>query len=276
MRGDIGLAGVGEHRRELVPPDRLQRLAKGEFRVAIVDGEHHAALGNKAFRQLTHDVERDRRGLEHRAIRPFDRQPGGGRAIKSERQSAIDADADEPLTPLTLIALKLPDRQRVKKLVGENDQRPVIRQALDRGVPCRVLAAVLQGVSLRALEDRAHLDEVHVKAGGEARQRPRRAQRIRHQRAASRPEFDKTDLAGLAQRLPRHRREQTEQLAEDLADFRRGDEIPGHAEGVARHVVAMTRMPERQCHEAVDANRPIGADFRCDFDFERRHARTSG
>ncbi len=98
------------------------------------------------------------------------------------------------------------------------------------------------------------------------------AQHVGHQRAAAGAELGQNEGVGRTQHLPHADRPQADQLAEDLADLGRGDEVAGAAEGVALHVVAVLGVGEAGRHEIGDRDRPAGADLRLELLGERRHA----
>src|SRR3546814_8085197 len=92
----------------------------------------------------------------------------------------------------------------------------------------------------------ADLHHQDLKGVVEARHLARSAQGVDHQGAASGTEFD--ELAGrrAAEAQPGVGAPHADQLAEHLADLRRGDEVPAlrprRAEGIAVHVIAGGRM----------------------------------
>ena len=65
------------------------------------------------------------------------------------------------------------------------------------------------------------------------------AQRIAHHGAAAGTKFDQPHIFRRAHHLPDRGRPQPDQLAEHLADFRRGGEIAAGAERIARDVIAV-------------------------------------
>src|SRR3546814_12082565 len=71
------------------------------------------------------------------------------------------------------------------------------------------------------------------------------AQRVGHERATPGAEFHEMDGGGTAERQPPLDAPQAEQLAEHLADLRRGAEIARRTERVAPAVIAVAGMSER-------------------------------
>src|SRR6478735_2601130 len=90
----------------------------------------------------------------------------------------------------------------------------------------------------------------------EFRQGTRGAQHVGHQRSAPRPEFDQVDASRPAHRVPDLDHPRAEQFAEDLADFRGGDEVAMRPRRIARRVI----VPEANIHIAFDRHRPVEGD----------------
>ena len=84
--------------------------------------------------------------------------------------------------------------------------------------------------------------------------------------AAARPELDEVDAVWRSHGLPYRCCPQADQLAEHLADFRRGDEIAalaskgGRAEGIAGGVIAFLRVQQRHRHELRHRDGPLRLD----------------
>jgi hypothetical protein len=160
-------------------------------------------------------------------------------------------------------------RQRVEELVGQEDDR-AFRNLIERIVPQDRFLDVLERLLLALAQRRAHLDQVHHQRGQKLRHDLRRAQRVKHHGAAARAKLDQPHVLRLAHLLPHRSRPQPDQLAEDLAHLRRGDEIAGATERIAGHVVAVLGMGEAQRHELPHRHRPGKRDAPADFGFERR------
>ena len=82
---------------------------------------------------------------------------------------------------------------------------------------------------------------MHGERRGKIRDARGDAKDVGHQRAAAGAELDQPDGRGRAGSAPRLDQPGADDLAEHLADLRRGGEIAGRAEGIARHVVAVRR-----------------------------------
>ena len=129
-----------------------------------------------------------------------------------------------------------------------------------------------------AAKPRAGLDEVRCRR--RARRRgsslPQRAQHILHQGAAARPDLgERRRGSGRPARLPGADQPDADQLAEHLADLRRGDEVAGAAERLARRVVAVLRdrTGRAPCSRRRESG-PLRLDQpRRSVALERRHAR---
>ena len=88
----------------------------------------------------------------------------------------------------------------------------------------------------------------------------KRAQHVLHQRAAAGADLGERDRRRPADRLPGAEQPDADQLAEHLADLRRGDEVAGRAERLARRVVAVVRIEQAKRHVVGDADRAVGLD----------------
>ena len=114
-----------------------------------------------------------------------------------------------------------------------------------------------EGLRLPRPKRRAGLDEPEARGGEKARHRPRRPERVAHQRPPPRTELDEHEGVGPPLVVPDLRQPQADELAEHLADLGRGGEVPRGAERVAGRVVAEARVPERQRHEGVEPQRAL-------------------
>ena len=272
MDGEIRLARFRQRSDELMPLHRLQRIAEAGTRRAVIDEQRRPACRSEMAGKLRDDIERDRRLLEHSADRCGDLQRAPSRSRHAEGEVAVIVEPDQPLAPAFGRHHELVERQGVEELVGDRDDRAVER-AGHRIVPDRF--EPFQRRRLPATQDGAGLDEMNGQRRMEARHDPRRPQHIGHQRAAPRPELDEAEPCRRAHRLPGMGRPEPDQLTEHLADFgRRGEVAPG-PERIARHVIAVAGMAERQRHVAADADRPFQPDQLDDLGLERGHARAS-
>ena len=95
---------------------------------------------------------------------------------------------------------------------------------------------------LQGAQHRARLDQMHRKRGAKIRHAfaARSASAISVPRPG--PELDEVHALRRSHLLPDRRGPCADQLAEHLADFRRGDEITRRAERIARDVIAVVRM----------------------------------
>ena len=145
-----------------------------------------------------------------------------GPVDKDERGRAR-IEGDEPLGPARRAAHELPDRQRVEEFVGDQQQRPVGQvveiaraQTALRREPLRLRRAQAPG---------SPRPDAAAARGGNPGTAAARAQHIGHQRAAAGPQLDQEHRVGRAHPLPQIGAPQPDQLAENLADLGRGDEI---------------------------------------------------
>ena len=135
----------------------------------------------------------------------------------------ISVRYDFALAPAVILTHKLPYRERIKKLVGEDEgwridgNMPELRMPLGPG-KCH-------GALLHVAQNRTDLDQIDTRGVQEFRANAHGAQYVRHQRATSRAKFDKPDRLRLAAILPKFHKEQPDQFAENLTDFRGRDEI---------------------------------------------------
>ena len=145
------------------------------------------------------------------------------------------------LVPATRPAHELAHRQRVQELVGHDQQRPIRRQAGQLVVPVHRQAR--QGRRLPLAQSEAGLDQMDRHRSPELGHHLRRSQGVGHQRAAPGPSSTRP-AAGPAEIQPMLDQGQADQLAEQLAHLRRGDEIPG-CPGIPARIVAPVGAPAR-------------------------------
>ena len=178
------------------------------------------------------------------------------------------------LQPFVALPDELAEGQGVEDLVADDEER-LVGQGVHRGVPCEDRSAVPQRFLLDGGETGACLDEGKIGFGGEFRCDPADgADHVLHQRAAAGADFGNRHGERFSGRLPCLDQPNGDQFAEHLADFRRGDEVARDAERIARDVVAMQRMAERERHVARDGDRPFALDQRADFLLEDVHNRS--
>ena len=171
-------------------------------------------------------------------------------------------DADTPLYPAALGALELRDREDVQNLVGDDD-RGAARHSLQRREfpnPAHGHTLLGEGLALHGLELGIRLDEHDLGRSQKGRHLLRGAQGICDQRAASRTELHEAHARGRAHLLPDDGRPEPDQLAEDLRDLGRRDEILFGTDGAARAVVAVLGIIEAGVHVRADRDRPVAGD----------------
>ena len=188
---------------------------------------------------------------------------------EDEAEGAVRVHAHQALVPAPRPADELADRQGVQELVGDQQQRPVARQARRLVVPLHRQPG--QERRLPLAQGRAGLDQMDAHGGGERGHHPRRPQRVGHQRAAPGPELDHGHPAGPPEIEPVLHQRQADQLAEQLADLRRGDEVAGGAQRIAARIVARHWMGQGQRHVAGDRDRAVVEDQPAQAVLERAH-----
>ena len=224
MRGEIGAAGIGQRIGETMPLHRLQGFAAWGSIVAIVDGEERAALRGETRRKTRHHLHGRKTCLQHlaRLARHRKARLRAGRKSKAKLPGAIEAD--EPFMPAILAANEMADRQTIEELIGDDD-RGARGQILDARVPFWGRPRGGQRGPLAPPQDLARLDEMEIDGRGKIRRDFRRAQSIRHQTAAPRPQLDQKERPRGAHAAPDRDTPKADQFAKHLADLGRGDEI---------------------------------------------------
>ena len=156
---------------------------------------------------------------------------GIGRALAHNRgEGRILPQPDHHFAPASFGFHCLLDRQRIEKLIGDDQQRPVAWQGFNRIVEMRVLDTY----TLLRAQHGAGFDE--MRDGREAGLL-HRAQRIGGQRTAPRPQLDIIGHLRLTCALPDIGQAQADHFAEHLAYFRRGGEIARCAQRIAHGVI---------------------------------------
>ena len=180
---------------------------------------------------------------------PSSPAPAWRSAGPATKRRPSPSQVHQAFAPASADPHELADRQRVEELVRNPDGRTV---------RYRVRAVVPDGVeALRALEGAKRgrgFHEMHF--GPERRLQPGGAERIGHQRAAPRPELDQPDIRRPAQPHPGIHAPEPHDLAEHLADFGRGGEIPAAPERVATGIVGGVA----EHHELRKRHRPVAPD----------------
>ena len=155
-------------------------------------------------------------------------------------------------------------RQRVKKLIGDHDQR-ALRNIVEPKSPRDRNAAIGQRLLLALAQDRAGLDHGHFDSRQKLRRDAAGAQSVRHQSSAPRPQLHELHALGVIHRAPDMGGPESDQLAKHLRNLGRGDKISIGAERVAGDVIPMFGVSETQFHEPVERHRPFGVDDDADL-----------
>ena len=184
------------------------------------------------------------------------------RDVEGEFARAVQTDGAFP--PLAPDADELANRKSVQELIGDHDRRTV-GDVFQARRPGHANPAVEKKLVLHFGERRAHLHEPDVERGAELRHDARGAERVAHQRSASRSAFDEAHARRRSHAGPDLGRPEADQLAEHLGDFGRRGEVAGRAERIAVHVIAELGMSERDLHVLLDRDRAVLADRRFDL-----------
>ena len=267
MGGQIGGTGIDQHAVLQVAADGLQAVAAAAAIVAVVDDQRGAAMLCDAAADRGRQRDAGRTGLDDHALARRLRRRGRhgqGSARRAQREDeavAAAVDIDDTFEPAAALELELMNRQGVEQLVGDEQER-TIGNVVEGIVPGRrdLRRGLLQRLGLTAAQIGTGLDHVQIDGGVEARHLARAPQRVGHQRAAPRTQLDQANGSRPAHRFPDRGAPGAQQLAEHLADLRRGDEIALQAEGIALLVVAVLRMAERFGHVFGDGDRPGDAN----------------
>ncbi len=267
MGGDVALAGILGDGGKAMAAQRLQGIARRRHEMAIVDDEGSALLPRQPFADGAGYPRPGGGGFDdvaHAAGRG--RRPRGG-GDRDDRKPPV-GQADRPLAPAAFLPGELADRQGVEELVGDEHER-TFGNGVEGPVPVGVIA---DPFSLEGFKPGARLDEMDTRRLPEGGRNGAGPQQVRHQRSPPGPKLDQAEGGGLAHGLPLADAPDSDEFAEDLGDFRRGDEVASLAEGLPRHVIAMGGMAEAEVHVAVDRHRPPGRDLGADQALKGRHA----
>ncbi len=153
---------------------------------------------------------------------------------------------------------ELMDRQRIPELIGDQQHR-ARRQGVEAAVPLRREA--LQRRFLRGDQRGVDLDQMDLRGREEVGRNPGGAQGIGHQAAAAGAELSQDERRGLAHARPEIDTPKPDHLAEHLAHFWRGREVPAGAEGIALAVIST----ERQLHELRHGDMALRRDASAQF-----------
>ena len=164
---------------------------------------------------------------------------------------------------------RLVNRQCVDEFVGDDD----VGAAWDIGepvVPQHRHCQSFQPELLLLFQSRADLDEMQDDRSLKIFDDFRGPECVDHQRAMPRAKLDNAHVFRRAHLLPDRSHPQADQLAEHLADLRRGDEVAAGADRVVGDVIAVLRMGESEPHIIGKRHWSGDRDQSADFTFERR------
>ena len=126
---------------------------------------------------------------------------------------------------------------------------------------------------MHALQRRAHLDHVQHDGGAECGNHLGRPQHVEHHGAAPWSKLHQPHVFRRSHGAPGRGRPEPKQLAEHLADLRRGNEIPSAADRRAAHIVAVLGVGEAERHVLGDRQGPDALNAPSDLRLERRRVR---
>jgi hypothetical protein len=139
MRAEIGLAGVCQRIVIAMRAYRLERIAVSVALIAIVDDQRGDRMLPSAAAEIPEQRQRRQAAFEDVAgflrTQPLPRRRLN-RATHCKDGAAIAAKLHDALAPAILAIDELRDGQRVEKLIGDKDQRPV-RQVFQAFKPVR-------------------------------------------------------------------------------------------------------------------------------------------
>ena len=244
LRGQIGLARILQRVGERVAAHGLQGVAERAFGMAVVDDQRRAAMPRDAPRQQRHRP----------VVAPFedraDRRVAsvlGDMARASDRARRRNASLSSAMPTMRTCQ---PSRSLTNWLTGSASTNSFaiaivgpsghLFDAVDASAigtlafasVCSCSARNTGLISTRCTESAARNSGSACAA--------RSASAISVPRPG--PSSTRCTSRGRSHLLPHRRGPRADQLAEHLAHFRRGDEIAGRAERVARHVIAVPRM----------------------------------
>ena len=195
----------------------------------------------------------------HRYVRQIESARRERFRRKTKAKLPILASTDAPLMPVAAPKLVLRDRQRIEKLIRDNEGRGP-GHGLEPLVPGDRKTRLTKRLFLPGGKDGTGLDQMDIECSRKSGYRLKRPQDIRHQRAPAGAQLNQLEGRRLVHRGPGVDAPNADQFAEHLAHFRRGDEVPAPPEWIARPVVAMFGMAETQLHVARDRKRPLLRD----------------
>ncbi len=261
MGGEVGSTHFRQGIAEFMRLHGLQRIAGCAGGRSVVDEQGRDALLRDPRANRAGERQGSRTDFRDLArLRPF-----VGRLQQTDLRprwqqrpgQCVVQQIDSALAPALLRHLELMDRQRIQELVGDNQGRP-LRQGHLIVVPQRMKAA--EALFLHRTQGPADLHQMQPHGGKELRPHACGTQRVRHQAAAAGAQLHQQERIRRARFLPGIDAPQADQLAEHLADLRRGDEVARTAERIARRVIARALLRQRDAHELRDGDRPARRD----------------
>ena len=115
MRGDIHHARSSERINRLARAHGLQAIAKAAFRWAVINQQSRAAMAGKPRAKASCEAKCR---FIHFAHGTFGRGLGRGKIARHFNKGTISNEAFTPSDPATN---KLPNWQRIQKLIGQKD-----------------------------------------------------------------------------------------------------------------------------------------------------------
>ena len=235
--GDMAVIDEQRRARAGAPAGRrgppASAAAAGQISTIVPGGESRSAGGTSR--------------LAARALRPVGKGTGRRRV-----------ERDDPLGP--------PPRPRTNCRIGSASRNSLAtsssgpsgtssRSRQPDAVRRRRGARLLLGA-----QHRARLDQIQPQRAAKSGTAPaaRRKSAISTPRPG--PSSARMHRVGPAHPLPQIGAPQPDQLAENLADLRRGDEIAAAPSGSRRRVIARLGIVQRHRHKGGDRERPLGAD----------------
>ena len=200
----------------------LQRIAAGAREIAVIDDQRRAALSHDAAAERLRDIDRRRRSARDRSVGVRASRSGSIARLavapeekRSSAPSPMRRSCQPPCASNCWIGSASKNSLAISSIgpaAGSRCRRGIAARS---GRACPLARCAAPGL----------LDEMQPQGVGKARHAARGAQGIGHQGAAAGAELDQQHRIGRAEPLPIIGAPQADQLAEDLADLGRGDEI---------------------------------------------------
>ena len=188
MRGQVGVARIGQRVGRLPAAQRLQAVARRAVFRAVVEEQRRAAVRAPAARR---DAAASARAGSQSSDALALALHAGPRRKRERRRLRRHLDeppaVHEPLRPARAAPHELADRQRVEELVGQQQQRPVGQRP--RCASCHARVRQPRGLRARAAAARSRSDAAAARAAkaGRGRRGSRAARRPSACRAPARP-----------------------------------------------------------------------------------------